>query len=117
MNCLHPINTDPCCSCGTGEVIYEGTTPKYRVEIDVGVPMTDFEFQVQLIGNAGTLTIPKAQMSKDSENKYYMTFDTTRLGIGNVKAIVNATIGASGFPNNTRKEVYKIENLFEIRRP
>ena len=117
MNCLHPINTDTCCSYGMGEVVYEGTTPKYKLEIDAGIPMTDFDFKVQLIGTLGSTTIRKPSMPVDDEDNYYVCFDTVGLGIGKVKAIVTTEINDTDFPDNVRRDVYVIENFIEIKKP
>ena len=49
MGYLHPIDTNSQYSYGSGDVVYEGTTPKYKIEIDIGTPMTEFNFEVRLM--------------------------------------------------------------------
>ena len=103
------------CSYSVGGNTYEGTTPKYKLDIDVGIPMSDFDFDVELIGSAGSLTISKASMPVDSEGNYYLCFDTKDLGVGKVKAVVTARINDQDFPNRIRKEVAVIGNLLDIK--
>lgn len=116
MGYLHPIDTNSQYSYGSGDVVYEGTTPKYKIEIDIGTPMTEFNFEVRLIGVKGSTTITKAQMTTDEEDNYYLCFDTTTLGVGSVKAIVTALIPDPAFPNNTHKEIFVIESFLQIKK-
>ena len=103
------------CSYSTGGNTYEGTTPKYILNIDVGISMSDFDFNVELVGSTGTVTIDKASMPVDSEGNYYLCFDTKDLGVGKVKAVVTALINDSDFQGGIRKEVTVVNNLLDIK--
>lgn len=103
------------CSYSVGGNTYEGTTPKYKLDIDVGIPMSDFDFNVELIGGTGRVTVYKASMPVDSDGNYYLCFDTKDLGVGKVKAIVNARINDPDFQGGIRKEVAVINNLLDIK--
>ena len=104
------------CSYTIGGITYEGTTPKYKLYIDVGIPMSDFDFNVELIGSAGTVTVYKASMPVDSEGNYHLCFDTADLGVGRVKAVVTALISDQDFPGGIRKEVAVINNLLDVNK-
>lgn len=103
------------CSYSVGGNTYEGTTPKYKLDIDVGIPMSDFNFSVELIGSTGTVTVGKSSMPVDSDGNYYLCFDTKDLGVGKVKAVVTALINDQDFPSGIRKEVAVINNLLDIK--
>ena len=103
------------CSYSTGGNTYEGTTPKYKLDIDVGIPMSDFDFDVELIGSEGTVTVSKSQMPVDSDGNYYLCFDTRDLGPGKVKAVVTARIPDMDFATHIRQEVSVINNLLDIK--
>ena len=103
------------CSYSTGGNTYEGPTPKYILNIDVGIPMSDFDFNVELVGSTGTVTTDKASMPVDSEGNYYLCFDTKDLGVGKVKAVVTALINDSDFETGVRKEVTVVNNLLDIK--
>lgn len=115
MNCLHPITTESSCAYSINGIAYYGTTPKYKLEIDAGISMADFDFQVKLQGsNQIPLVIQKSSMFTE-EGNWFFTFNTEDLGIGKVKAVVTATITDSDFPNGVRKEVWVINNMLDIK--
>ena len=103
------------CSYRVNGTTYYGTTPKYVLEIDSGVPMADIDFDVRLLCGDRSLSVSKSEMPVDRDGKFYLCFDTRRLGIGRVKAVVTATIPDSDFPDGLRREVYVVNNLLEIK--
>lgn len=106
------------CNCSyqvDGETYY-GSTPKFKLDIDAGLPMSEFNFYVDLVGGSGRMTIQKDKMPKDSNGDYYLCFDTTDLGVGPVKAVVTAEVPDTAFPpENIRKEIYVINRLMIVR--
>ena len=105
MNCSY-------CVCGN---TYYGTTPKYRLDINAGMPMSDFDFDVKLINGSNHITIEKSDMPVDSDGYYYLCFDTTDLGIGRVKAVITAYIDDQDYDGGVRREVFVINNLLYIK--
>ena len=103
------------CCYQIGGSVYYGTTPKYKVEIDAGIPMSQFDFSVKLECGDQSITIPKSEMPVGREGEYYLCFDTTRLGIGKVKAIITAEIPDTDFSGDIRTEVFVINNLLDIK--
>ena len=103
------------CSYRVNGKTYFGTTPKYVLEIDSGVPMADIDFEVRLVCGDNSLTVRKSEMPVDRDGKFYLCFDTRRLGVGWVKAIVTATIPDSDFSDGRRREVYVVNNLLDIK--
>ena len=94
---------------------YYGTTPKYVLEIDAGIPMSRFDFEVRLVCGEKSLVIKKSEMPIDRDGKYYLCFDTRRLGVGRVKAVVTALIDDTDFDEGVRREVYVVNNLLDIK--
>lgn len=110
------MNSDCNCSYQVDGETYYGSTPKFRLDIDAGVPMSEYNFYVELVGSSGRKTIEKDSMPKDKEGNYYICFDTKSLGVGPVKAIVTAEVPDTAFPpDNKRKEVYVINRLMIVR--
>ena len=103
------------CCYQIGGSTYYGTTPKYKLAIDADIPMSEFDFNVKLECGDNSITIPKSEMPIGRDDSYYVCFDTTRLGVGKVKAIVTAFIPDSDFESGTRKEVFVINNLLDIK--
>lgn len=110
------MSSDCNCSYQIDGETYYGSTPKFRLDIDAGMPMSDYNFYVELVGTGGRKTIEKNVMPKDKDNNFYLCFDTVTLGVGPVKAIVTAEVPDTAFPpTNIRKEVYVINRLMVIR--
>ena len=103
------------CSYQIGGSTYYGTTPKYKLEIDAGIPMSDFDFSVKLECGDQHITVPKSEMPVGRSGEYYLCFDTTDLGVGKVKAIITAEIPDTDFSSNIRTEVFVINNLLDIK--
>lgn len=101
------------CSYQIGDTVYEGTTPKFRLNIDTGVPMSEIDFEVELIGTDNTLIIKKSEMPQKDDG-YYLCFDTKDLGVGIVKAVIYAYITDHDFKNKVRKEVDVIKKLLVV---
>ena len=97
-----------------GDVFY-GSTPKFKLTIDAGIPMSSYDFDITLVCKNRSITITKQEMPRDSEDNYYVCFDTKDLGIGPVKAVVNAYINDSSFPGGVRKEVSVIDMVINIK--
>ena len=97
--------------------VYYGSTPKYRLDIEAELPMSDFDFEADLICGERHITIEKGSMPKDSSGNYYVCFDTKNLGIGPVKAVITAKIPDEAFRDKggIRKEIYVIDRLTVIR--
>lgn len=93
---------------------FYGSTPKYRLNIEAGIPMSSYDFDVTLVGKNRSITITKQEMPRDGEGNFYVCFDTKDLGIGPVKAVVNAYINDSSFPGGVRKDVSVIDMLTNI---
>ena len=104
-----------CCSYQIGGSVYYGTTPKYKLEIDAGIPMSDFDFSVKLECGDQSVTVLKSEMPTDRDGNYYLCFSTTDLGVGKVKAIITAEIPDTDFSGGFRTEVFAINNLLDIK--
>lgn len=106
---------DDKCSYRVNGITYYGTTPKYVLEIDAGVPMDDFDFEVRLVCGDRSLVVKKDEMPVDRDGKYYLCFDTRKLGVGRVKAVVTALLDDSDFEGGVRREVFVVNNLLDIK--
>jgi len=96
------------------EPIYYGATPKFHLDIDAGeLDMDDFNFEVRLQRGPNSLTIPKSEMIEDNGD-YYITVDTTALGVGWVKAAVIADIPDTDYQGGTRTEIVVKERFINI---
>jgi len=104
-----------CCYSDNVEVYY-GSTPKYKLEINAGLPMSEFDFEVKLSCGDNSLIVKKADMPVGDDGSYYVCFDTTRLGIGPVKAVVTAFIPDGDYSSRVRKEVTVANGPIIIKR-
>ena len=99
---------------GNRDPLYFGQTPKYHLDITAGdFEMYDYDFTVRLQRGPNSIVIPKSQMIVDNED-YYIGFDTKRLGVGTVRAIVIAEIPDTDFQGGKRTEITVIEDFAEI---
>jgi len=102
------------CSYRVNGRTYYGTTPKYVLDIDAGVPMSDIGFDVRLVCGERSITVKKSEMPVDRDGKFYLCFDTKQLGVGRVDAVVTAYIEDSDFKDGQRREVFVVKNLLDI---
>ena len=99
----------------TGDFEYIGSEAKYLVTLSSpGFSMADDQFEIILKRGSNELTFAKSDLVLRNGN-YYLCFDTTELGIGDVVAIVKAHVPDADFPDGFRTEVFKVE-LTKIRR-
>lgn len=105
---------DAQCSYRVNGKTFYGTTPKYLLEIEAGIPMSDFDFDVELRRGDNSVVVKKSEMPTDQDGNYYLCFDTRSLGVGQVKAIITAYISDTDFESGVRREVFVINNLTDI---
>ena len=96
------------------EPIYFGSKPKYQVDIDAGVSLDDFDFEVRFQRGPNYTVTPKEQMITDGEGNYYVVMDTTKLGVGPVRAIFIADVPDNDYEDGVRPEIIVIENFERI---
>lgn len=103
-------------------MLYSGTEAKYLIEITAdGFSMVDDDFTVEIVRGPNHQFFAKADLvdetyeEEDAEHntvvkhRYYVCFDTTNLGIGNLFAIVTAFVPDDAFGDGLRTEVIKVE--------
>lgn len=95
--------------------VFYGSTPKYKLSIDAGIPMSDFDFEVRLTRADRTLVVKKNDLRVTEEGDYLLCLDTTLLGAGEVKGVVTAYIPDRDFPDGIRKEVRIIDKPIVIK--
>lgn len=98
-----------------GEVLY-GETPKYRLEIQADVPMSDYDFDIRLTCGDKTLTVRKRDLRITEAGDYLLCLDTRVLGAGVVKGVVTAYIPDPDFNDGIRIEKCIIEKPIVIKR-
>lgn len=99
----------------TGDFEYIGSEAKYLVTISSpGFSMADDRFEIILKRGSNELTITKDDLVLRNGN-YYLCFNTTDLGTGDVVAIAKAHVPDADFPDGFRTEVFKVE-LTKIKR-
>ena len=86
------------------EKLYLGTTAKYLLEITGdGFNMDRDDFEIVLKGTTGSVLI-----------KFYIYFDSRRLGPGKVKAVITAFVPDADVSGGIRNEVYVIDAFAHI---
>lgn len=96
------------------EKLYLGTTAKYLLEITGdGFDMSRDDFEIVLKGTTGSLLIKKKDAIAD-DGKFYIYFDSRRLGPGKVRAVVTAFVPDADVPSGIRNEVYVIDAFAHI---
>lgn len=97
------------------DMAYIGTELKYLVTIESpGFSMADDQFEITVKRGTKELNFTKSDLVLRDGN-YYLCFDTTDLGTGEVTAIVTAHVPDVDFPDNLRTEVHKVE-LTKVKR-
>lgn len=86
-------------------MIYVGTDLKFAINIQCqGFSMDDDEFEITLVNGKNRLELSKDDLVKDN-NTWYLCFDSTELGHGDVTMIVCAYVPDADFEDGVRKEV------------
>lgn len=94
----------------TNDRLYYGTKPKYVLEITGdGFDMGRDDFELVLKGVSGSVKIAKKDTFTGEDGKRYFVFDSKRLGVGKVKAVVTAFVPDTDIPGGIRDEVYVID--------
>lgn len=89
--------------------VWLGTELKYLVEITAhGFSMADDNFFIDLIRGGVTRRFEKSDLITDGEN-YYLAFDTTDFGAGELYATITAYVPDNDFPDHLRTEVWKVK--------
>ena len=89
-----------------------GTEKKYVIRItSTGFSMDDDDFEVTIKRGANSLVFRKEDMIQDEENNWYITFNTTELGVGVATMTVVAHVPDTDFPDGIRDEVDKFNFL------
>lgn len=97
------------------EPVYFGSKPKYKVSIDAGeLSMDDFDFEVRFQRGPNSTTTRKDTMAVDEGGDYYVTMDTTQLGVGWVRAIIVVDIPDTDYEDGIRPEIVVIERFEQI---
>lgn len=105
------------CSYHDDLEVFLGSTPKYRLEIEADLPMSDFDFEVRFTCGEKFLVMKREDLILDESGEYYLYLDTEHLGAGVVKAVVYAYIPDSGISGGIRKEIFVMPKPITIKRP
>lgn len=101
-------------------MIYVGTDLKFAIKIECeGFNMLDDNFHIELKNGRRKITVDKGNMIyDDKEDTWYLCFDSTELGAGDITMVVYAEVPDQDFIDQDfiRTEVYKctlchIENV------
>ena len=68
--------------------------------------MDEDEFEITLVNGKNRLELSKDDLVKDN-NTWYLCFDSTELGYGDVTMIVRAYVPDADFVDGVRKEVFE----------
>ena len=83
-----------------------GTEKKYLIKIEsTGFDMEEDDFDVEIRRGDRTLRISKSEMVKDYEGNFYLTFNTSDLGVGWATIVVTAHVPDADFLGGIRDEV------------
>lgn len=95
--------------------IYFGATPKYQVRLTTGeLSMDDYDFEVRFQRGPNFTVTQKDMMMTDGEGNWFVAMDTTKLGVGKVRAIIVADIPDTDYESGTRTEIVVIEDFETI---
>lgn len=90
------------------DMIYSGTDLKFAVNIESpGFSMDDDDFTVDLVNGRRKLTLEKSDMVNGEDGNWYLCFDSSELGTGDIYIIVYAHVPDDDFDDGIRTEVYK----------
>lgn len=98
-----------------GDVFY-GSTPKYKLDIQADLPMSDFDFDLKLTCGEKSLIVRKNDLLLTKDGDYLLCLDTKLLGAGVVRGVVTAYIPDSDFPDGIRREIGIIDKPIVIKR-
>lgn len=97
------------------DIAYFGTELKYLVTIESpGFSMADDQFEITVKRGTKELTFQKSDLVLRDGN-YYLCFDSSDLGTGEVVAIATAHVPDADFQDGLRTEVHKVD-LVKVRR-
>lgn len=99
--------------------VFVGTEVKYKIEItSPGFNMYTDDFNIVLKRGSVQKRYEKSDLihevvSEDGTDKhnYYLCFDTSEFGAGNIVAIVTAYVPDTDFPDGLRTEIDKFDLL------
>ena len=99
-----------------GDEILEGTELKYAIEISSpGFQITRDNFEIDLHCGENRLHFNKSELPFGDDGKYYLCFDSSLLGPGNVTAIITAHVPDNLFSDHYRDEITSF-HLTKIRK-
>lgn len=90
-------------------MIWVGTELKFAIDIQAGgFSMENDDFKVVLRRGQTEVTFEKGDLVKDeSDGKYYLCFDTSTFGTGDIYIIIYAYVPDTDFADGIRTEIYK----------
>lgn len=98
------------------EGAFLGTELKFLINIEAGgFSMANDDFTVILRQGSKKKILEKSDLARDSEDNFYICFDSSEFGVGMIQAIVMAYVPDDDFPDGTRTEVY-LMNLVNVKK-
>lgn len=90
-------------------MVWVGTELKFAIDITAnGFSMEDDDFKVVLRRGQKEVEYSKSDLVKDEvDGKYYLCFDTTEFGSGDIYIIIYAYVPDTDFSDGIRTEIYK----------
>ena len=91
------------------DTLFKGTKVKYRIEIESpGFDMAEDDFKIILKRGTYSETYPKANLidrEVGDKHEYYLAFDTTPFGPGDIIVTVEAYVPDEDFDGGIRTEI------------
>ena len=100
------------------EELWEGTEEPFAIDIDCeGFDINEDDFEVTLVGDAGTVTFTKDDLLHDESGQWYVMVPTARLGAGLVSATITMVIPEELCPGGFRRETDCQDLCYIIEQP